>query len=63
MSNTDALISKEDQAILENMAPSATKPAEERTLADMIMDKLAAGDYTEGDGKKQEPRDLESSLD
>lgn len=42
------------------MAPS--KPAEERTLADMIMEKLAAGDYTEGDNQKK-PADLENTLD
>lgn len=27
------------------------------------MAKLAAGDYTEGDGSKEQPRDLESCLD
>ena len=48
----EAMISKSDQKILDQFKTAANKPAvvsEGRSLADLIMQKLNAGDFQDGD--------------
>ena len=59
--NSEAIISSADQAILEKMTgpqPEAT----EGTLADMIMAKIASGDYTKDSDKPEVAQSLDQKV-